>query len=89
MLLEEVPSITTSPGGLIVIPDSAQQKFNQGIVVELGPDVPEPTLYCKGDIVVFPLHSEYRVKHNNKSYILVHSSELMARISDDKKKAKG
>ncbi len=77
VLLEEIETPSTAPGGLIHIPDTAKQKFNNGTVISSGPDA--ITNLEPGTIAVFPLHSEYRVEHKSKRYILVRESEIMAR----------
>ena len=81
LLLKEVEAATKSPSGLIHIPDSAQQKYNQGELVEVGPDA----LYQGqlGDILVFPMHSEYRVTHRGAKYILVKADQIMATITSN------
>lgn len=89
ILLEELPPAERSASGLIVIPQNAQVKYNQGIVIEFGDEVKNLQAFIGkgsikiGDIVVFPLHSEYRVEHRNRKYILIKASEIMAQIAPD------
>lgn len=70
--------------GLIIIPDSAQNKLNQGRLVSCGPDCIEPPTI--GTICVFPFHSDYKVTYKKKTYILVKQSDLLATITKDEEK---
>lgn len=85
VLLKEIEAVTMSKGG-IHIPETAQQKFNQGTVIAFGPAVtPDQiaTAATVGEVAVFPLHVEYRVRHKDQPFILVRVTELMAKITDD------
>lgn len=79
LLLQAMEEAAVSKGG-IIIPEAHRKQMNQGIIVELGPDA-SPANFAPGDIVIFPLHSEYRIDQDDTLYLLVESGQILA--SDD------
>lgn len=81
LLLTPLEDRKITEGG-IHIPDSAAERKNQGIVLEIDED--DTTSICKvGDTVIFPTHNEYRLKHKGMPYIIVHPSHVIAVIDNE------
>lgn len=76
LLLQAMEEAATSKGG-IIIPEAHRRTMNQGIVIEMGPDV-SPVNFQEGEIVIFPLHSEYRIDADDTAYYMVRASEVIA-----------
>ncbi len=79
LLLEEIEESATTTGG-IIIPPAFRMKLNMGRILEMGPLVQLERDHLKmGEIVVFPMHVEYRVKsQDGKQYIFVPADQIMA-----------
>lgn len=72
-VLEE-DSITTSG---LVIPDTARQKQQRGLVVAIGDD--EDAIRVKvGERVLFPQYTGTEIRLERKDFLLIDASELLA-----------
>lgn len=83
LLLQAMEEAETSKGG-IIIPDAHRRLMNQGIILEIGTETTKglntdgfPSFQV-GEIVIFPMHSEYRVDADGTTYYLVRATEIIA-----------
>lgn len=85
IVIELVESEETTASG-IVLPDSAQEKPQEGKIVAVGPGrvtengervTPEVK---EGDTVVFAKYSGTEVKYDNKEYLILRESDILAVI---------
>jgi len=65
-----------SAGG-IIIPDTAKEKSNEGIVEAIAADATEQI--AVGDKVIYKSYSGTNVSHNGQDYILVPVGDLLAK----------
>ncbi|MEZ6196541.1 MAG: co-chaperone GroES [Planctomycetota bacterium] len=85
IIIEPIESETTTKGG-IVLPDSAQEKPQQGRVVAAGPgamgdDGERVALgVAKGDIVVYGKYAGTDIKVSGKEYKIMRERDVLAKI---------
>ncbi len=73
------PDVTKS--GLIIIPDQAKERCDQGIVKYVGPDV---TLVKPGDYVIFSGYSgDLTFLEDEGVFIIMHEEFIIAKIADE------
>lgn len=60
--------------GTIIIPDSAKKVLNQGTVLKRGAMCSEQIM--EGDIVIFGLHTEYRITLDDQMYFVVKEEDV-------------
>jgi chaperonin GroES len=65
-----------TPGG-IIIPDSAKEKPQQGIVVALSPEATNQIVV--GDTVIYKQYSGTQVSHEGKDYLLLQDADILAK----------
>lgn len=75
LLLDEVEEEAKTKGG-IYIPERARMPLNQGVVIAAGPDTVDRNVL--GKLVVFTQHSEFRLQIDNKFYLLVRETDVIA-----------
>ncbi|MBN2323447.1 MAG: co-chaperone GroES [Spirochaetes bacterium] len=75
---EEVEDQKT-PGG-IIIPDTAKEKPQIGTVVAVGTDEELKDLVKKGDRVLFGKYTGDEIDFENKKYLVVQRSDILAII---------
>jgi len=86
LLLQAMEEASISKGG-IIIPEAHRKQMNQGIVVELGPQASPD--WKEGEIVIFPLHSEYRIDQDDTLYLLVEEGQILASDNGEQAKSEG
>lgn len=65
----------------IIIPDSAQEKPQKGVVVAAGPGkVDEPITVKVGDTVLYGKYSGTEIAHEGKNYLMMRESDIFAII---------
>ena len=80
---QETAESTTTTG--IVLPDTAQEKPQTGVVIAVGPGrVTDegkqlPMSVKKGDVVVFSKYGGTEIKENEKEYLIIKESDILAR----------
>lgn len=63
----------------IIIPDSAQEKPQKGVVVAAGPGkVDEPITVKVGDTVLYGKYSGTELAHEGKNYLMMRESDIFA-----------
>ena len=76
VLIEPTAAETTTASG-IIIPDTAKEKPQEGIVVAAGPGKKdEPTTVKVGDKVLYGKYSGSELKLDGKDYLIVKESDL-------------
>lgn len=80
VLIEPTAAETTTASG-IIIPDTAKEKPQEGIVVAAGPGkVDEPTTVKVGDKVLYGKYSGSELKVDGKDYLIVKEGDILGII---------
>lgn len=78
VLIEPAPAEETTVSG-IIIPDTAQEKPQRGVVVAVGPGKPdEPTTVKVGDAVLYGKYSGTDLQVEGKDYMIMRESDILA-----------
>lgn len=78
VLIEPAPAEETTASG-IIIPDTAQEKPQRGIVVAVGPGKPdEPTTVKVGDTVLYGKYSGTDLQVEGMDYMIMRESDILA-----------
>ena len=78
VLIEPAPAEETTASG-IIIPDTAQEKPQRGLVVAVGPGKPdEPTTVKVGDAVLYGKYSGTDLQVEGKDYMIMRESDILA-----------
>lgn len=77
---------TKTPSG-IIIPDSAQEKSSEGVVVAVGPGKYEdgalvPMTVAVGDHIMFSKYGHEEVKVHSEEYFIVSESNILAILNN-------
>jgi chaperonin GroES len=71
-------SETKSTGG-IIIPDTAQEKTQQGVVVETGPGTEkDPVLVKAGQKVMYDKYAGTQIKINGEEHLILKMADIIA-----------
>ncbi|MCH1436700.1 co-chaperone GroES [Flavobacteriales bacterium] len=80
VLIEPAPAETTTLSG-IIIPDTAQEKPQKGIVVAVGNGTKDFDMTVKvGDQVLYGKYSGTELKFEGNDYLMMRESDLLAII---------
>jgi chaperonin GroES len=80
VLIEPAPAETTTLSG-IIIPDTAQEKPQKGIVVAVGNGTKDYDMTVKvGDQVLYGKYSGTELKYEGQDYLMMRESDLLAII---------
>ena len=78
VLIEPAPAEETTASG-IIIPDTAQEKPQRGVVVAVGPGKPDETTTVKvGDAVLYGKYSGTDLQVEGKDYMIMRESDILA-----------
>lgn len=81
VLVEPVAAETKTASG-IIIPDTAKEKPQEGVVVAVGEGKKDEPLTVKvGDKVLYGKYAGTELKLNNKEYLIVRESDLLGILS--------
>ncbi|VDH04615.1 co-chaperone GroES [Bergeyella zoohelcum] len=81
VLVEPVAAETKTASG-IIIPDTAKEKPQEGVVVAIGEGKKDEPLTVKvGDKVLYGKYAGTELKLNNKEYLIVRESDLLGILS--------
>lgn len=81
VLVEASAAETTTASG-IIIPDTAQEKPQQGVVVAVGAGKPDEPMTVKvGDVVLYGKYGGTEIKHEGKDYLIMRESDIYAVIA--------
>ena len=65
--------------GGIIIPDTAQEKTQQGVVVEIGPGTEKEKITVKnGDKVMYDKYAGTQVKVNGEDHLILKMADIIA-----------
>ena len=78
VLVEASAAETTTASG-IIIPDTAQEKPQQGVVVAVGAGKPDEPMTVKvGDVVLYGKYGGTEIIHEGKDYLIMRESDIYA-----------
>ena len=78
VLIKVLESEEKTAGG-IIIPDTAQEKPQRGLVVAVGPGKPdEPTTVKVGDSVLYGKYSGSDLQVEGRDYMIMRESDILA-----------
>lgn len=78
VVIEPAPAETQTASG-IIIPDTAKEKPQQGVVVAVGNETAEEKLIVKvGDKVLYGKYSGTELKWEGKDYLIMRESDILA-----------
>lgn len=78
VLVEPVEAETTTSSG-IIIPDTAKEKPQQGIVVAVGPGKKDEPITVKvGDTILYGKYSGTELKFEGRDYLMMRESDILA-----------
>lgn len=80
-VLVEPSAAETKTASGIIIPDTAQEKPQEGVVVAAGTGKKdEPITVKKGDRILYGKYGGTEIKHNGKDYLIMRESDIYAII---------
>ncbi len=80
-VLVEPSAAETKTASGIIIPDTAQEKPQQGVVVAVGNGkVDEPMTVKVGDTVLYGKYGGTEIKHEGKEYLIMREADIFAVI---------
>lgn len=78
VLVEPAAAETKTAGG-IIIPDTAKEKPQRGVIVAAGPGKKdEPTSVKAGDTVLYGKYSGTEISIDGKDYLIMRESDIFA-----------
>ena len=78
VIIEPAAAETRTASG-IIIPDTAQEKPQKGMVVAVGPGKKdEPMTVNVGDVVLYGKYSGTEFKYENGDYLIMREADIMA-----------
>jgi chaperonin GroES len=86
VLIEPIEQDEITPGG-IVIPDTAKEKPQQGMILAIGPGTRDeegkriPMDVVKGDKVLFAKYSGNEIKMDGKKYLIMREEDILGILS--------
>ena len=81
VVVKRIDSDEKSAGG-IIIPDTAQEKPQKGMIVAVGKGTKENPLSVKvGDSVLYGKYSGTDLKYDGKDYLIMKESDILAIIN--------
>ena len=85
ILVKSVEAEQTTASGL-VIPDTAKEKPQEGVVIAVGPGRFEdgqrlPLDVSVGDKVIYSKYGGTEVKYNGEEYLILSARDLLAKVS--------
>ncbi len=72
----------TIAGGKLVLPDTAKEKPQQGVIEAVGDEEEMTTDLAVGDKVVFPKYSGTEIRLEGVDYIIMDESDVLVRIRE-------
>jgi len=78
-ILVKIKTSDEKTAGGIVIPETAQEKTQEGIVVSIG-DSPDIKLK-KGDVIVYDKYAGTQIKIDDKDHLILKLEDILAVVS--------
>ena len=80
LVLELKDNIIEQNVGGIIIPDTAKDKPNIGVVTAVGTDPDLQKIIKVGDKVIYPKYSGTEIEIENKKYLIISKEDILAVI---------
>lgn len=81
VIIEPLPVENKTKTG-IIIPETAKEKSQRGIVIAVGPGNKKYNITVKkGDKVLYGKYSGTKIKINDKKYLIMHENDIYAIIN--------
>ena len=81
VLIRPLEQETTTSSG-IVLPETAKEKPQQGLIEAVGDEEEMLSDLAVGDKVLFPKYSGTEIKADGVEYLIMEEADVLARISD-------
>lgn len=81
VLIQPLEQETTTASG-IVLPETAKEKPQQGIVKAVGTEDDMTTDLAVGDKVLFPKYSGNEITVDGTKYLIMEEGDILARLKD-------
>jgi chaperonin GroES len=81
VLIRPLEQETTTTSG-IVLPETAKEKPQQGVIEAVGDEEEMFSDLAVGDKVLFPKYSGTEIKMDGVEYLIMEEADVLARISD-------
>lgn len=81
ILIRPLEKETTTSSG-IVLPETAKEKPQQGLIEAIGDEEEMLSGLAVGDKVLFPKYSGTEIKMDGIDYLIMEEGDVLARISD-------
>ncbi len=82
VLIRPLEDEQTFAGGKLVLPDTAKEKPQRGVVEAVGDEEEMSTDLEVGDKVIFPKYTGTEIKLNGVHYLIIEDSDILARIRE-------
>ena len=80
VLIEPMEAETTTASG-IIIPDSAKEKPQKGVVIAVGKGTKDaPMTVKKGDVVLYAKYAGTNLNLEGKDFLIMRESEILATL---------
>ncbi|RPI99340.1 MAG: co-chaperone GroES [Chloroflexi bacterium] len=79
VLILPIEGESQTPGG-ILLPETAKEKPQQGMIEAVGSEEEMVTDLKVGDRVLFPKYTGTEIKYDGKTYLLMNEDDVLARI---------
>ncbi len=80
VLVQPIEEESRTAGG-ILLPDTAKEKPQIGVVVAVGDD--EEIKVKAGDKVIFPKYTGTEFRYNGTDYLIMESSDILAKLTEE------
>ena len=81
VLIRPLEQETTTNSG-IILPETAKEKPQQGVIEAVGDEEEMISGLAVGDKVLFPKYSGTEIKMDGVEYLIMEEADVLARISD-------
>jgi len=81
VLVKPTEADSQLPSG-IILPDTAKEKSQQGVVIAISQDEEAEIPVAVGDKVLFAKYSGNEIKIDGEKHLLLETSDLLARFTD-------
>lgn len=81
VLIRPLAQETTTSSG-IILPETAKEKPQQGIIEAVGSEEEMMSDLAVGDRVLFPKYSGTEIKVDGTDYLIMEESDVLARLSE-------
>ncbi len=80
VLIRPLEETQTIAGGKLVLPDTAKEKPQQGIIEAIGDEEEMTTDLAVGDRVVFPKYTGTEIRLDGVDYLIMDESDVLVRL---------